>query len=231
MKYILDIQFFGGRGSSSVILPKRSQRKQRKSSPGTMLVNQTLKEAIGKKGSSNTMGEALNSVNRDRYNLSYAAYTENCQRCVVAYELQRRGYDVSALPTHDSDNWPRVVRVGDELYGRWRGAFKHAKNIDVSARTTALVTSNIDKQMSSFGSGSRGVVQVFWKNGGGHVFNVENVNGKIVYADAQTGRRLKNGNEYMKDTIPSTVRLIRTDNLQISDRAKQFVTKKSKYNQ
>ena len=35
----------------------------------------------------------------------------------------------------------------------------------------------------------------------------------------------------MKDTIPSTVRLIRTDNLQISDRAKQFVAKKTKYNQ
>lgn len=231
MKYLLDIQFFGGRGSSYVILPKRSQRRMKeKGKPGTMLVNQTLREALGAKGKSNSMGEALNSVNKDRYNPTYAAYTENCQRCVVAYELQRRGYDVSALPTHSDDNWPRVVRVGNEIYGRWRGAFKNAKNVDVSARTTASVTNNIDKQMKNFGPGSRGVVQVFWKNGGGHVFNVENVNGKVVYADAQTGRRLKSGNDYMKDTIPSSVRLIRTDNLQISDRAKQFVTKKSKYN-
>ncbi len=37
------------------------------------------------------------SVN-PKYSLGQKGYRENCQTCVVAYEMRSRGYDVQALP-------------------------------------------------------------------------------------------------------------------------------------
>jgi hypothetical protein len=67
-------------------------------------------------------------------------------------------------------------------------------------------------------------VRVGWKgSNSGHVFNVENHKGKMYYVDAQTGSRV-NINQYLSLANPKTVRLVRTDNLRFSDRAKRSVT-------
>ncbi|MBR2683019.1 MAG: hypothetical protein IKE22_07135, partial [Atopobiaceae bacterium] len=57
---------------------------------------------------------------------------------------------------------------------------------------------------------------------GGHVFNVENQGGRIVYVEAQTGR-IKNIGSTMSHVRTNSVNLVRTDNLRISERAKRFV--------
>ena len=54
--------------------------------------------------------------------------------------------------------------------------------------------------MQNWGAGSRAVVQVFWKTGGGHVYNVENVDGRIKFIDAQGSNR--RAETFLKDTIP-----------------------------
>lgn len=191
-------------------------------------VADTLKGALGEKGKPKTMGDAMLSSN-PKYNGDFREYSHNCQRVVVAYEARRRGYDVSALPTYEGDTLGRVIyndKKNGVYRGRWMGAFRDAKPINVSARgknAEQKVMQNIDAQMKKYGEGSRGVVQILYKNGGGHVFNVERKNGKTQYIEAQAGK-VKDFGDTLKIVKTGQVALVRTDNLKFSDRAKNFVT-------
>lgn len=192
-------------------------------------VSENLKEAIGKKGEPFSISDSYVNTN-PFYNPGTSEYSENCQRCIVAYELRRRGYDVTALPTYKGDTLPLVAHNNfkSKTYeGRWKGAFRDAKTINVGARgndkkAEKKVISNIESQMKSFGDGARGVVQIFYRGSGGHVFNVENVGGKIRYIEAQRGT-MKDIAGTMSTVDTNSVNLVRTDNLRISDRAKNFV--------
>lgn len=179
----------------------------------------TLKEALGEKGEPMSMRQAYKGAN-PHYSTEYSEYSFNCQRC-VAYELRRRGYDVTALPTYKGDILPRNVTANN---GIWMGAFQGAKATSVGARTAKGAISNISSQMGKWGDGSRAVVRVGWKGSrSGHVFNVENRSGRMYYVDAQTGDRV-NINQYMGMAVTSSVELVRTDNLRISERARKSVT-------
>ena len=212
----------GGRGSGSHIVPKgEGGRGYEKDSTALLVQNRTLKEAIGEKRTPNSIPEAIKNVNPN-YSENYREFQINCQRCVVAYELNRRGYNVEALP-NPGDKWAQVAFRGKNgtIEARWKGAFQNAKTTNVAADRTDKVRANIENAMKDFGPGSRGVVQVFWKGGGGHVYNVENVGGRIEYIDAQgPGRQ---ASSFLSRAIPTKVMLIRTDNLKISNRAKEFV--------
>lgn len=160
------------------------------------------------------------------YSGDYREFSQNCQRVVVAYEARRRGYDVTAQPTYKGDTLPQIAYEDNAKgisRGRWMGAFQNAEPLNVSASNKAGVLNNIDSQMKQFGEGSRGAVQIFYKGGGGHVFNVERKNGKTQYIEAQTGR-VKDFGSTLDHVITSRVALVRTDNLKFSDRAKNFVT-------
>lgn len=185
----------------------------------------TLREALGTRGEPKSMGDAMIGSNPN-YSGDYREFSHNCQRVVVAYEARRRGYDVSAQPTYNGDTLNQIAYNDDKAgvsRGRWMGAFQNAKPQNVSAKTESGVMNNIDSQMKNYGDGSRGVVQIFYKNGGGHVFNVERKNGKTQYIEAQTGK-VKNFKKTLENVKTDRVALVRTDNLKFSDRAKQFVT-------
>lgn len=194
-------------------------------------VPKTLKDAIGAKGGPHSVADSIVRTN-PYYMPGTAEYSMNCQRCVVAYELRRRGYDVTALPTYEGDILPRVAyhdtRRGT-WEGRWKGAFQNAKTVNVGSRgdTPAAeqrVIGNIESKMREYGPGARGVVQIFYRSGGGHVFNVENQGGRIIYSEAQLGE-VKNISRTMRDVSTSSVNIVRTDNLRISERARNFVTR------
>ena len=74
--------------------------------------------------------------------------------------------------------------------------------------------------MSSYGDGARAIIGVQWKKGGGHVINVERQNGKTYYVDAQVGKRY-NPTEVLSKAKPSSVTIVRTDNLKFTERAKK----------
>ena len=220
----------GGRGSSSkVFLPPSGQGQFSDSSLIEQLPS-TAKEALGRKGKEKTVSAALKDAN-PRYNARYSEYSENCQRCVVAYELQRRGYDVEAQPTYAGDKWPQVLNVGGQRLGRWRGAFRGAVTENVSAsgnspRAQAKVLQTIADRMRAYGPGARAVVNIKYRGHSvGHVFSVENTGGRVQYMDAQTGERYTAADmrAFMQVVDTGVVGLTRTDNLRISDRAKEFV--------
>lgn len=157
MKLRLKIQFFGGRGASSVILPSRISRNtvQFSRSGVQIRVSDTLRGSLGTKGKPYAMDEALEKANPG-YSPNHAEYSLNCQRAVVAFEMLSRGYNVNALNTYMHDTLPKVAYVDAKkgLYeGRWKGAFRGARNINVSATRTQGVVNNIEKQMKSFGEG------------------------------------------------------------------------------
>lgn len=187
----------------------------------------TLKEALGTKGAAKSIGDAMIASN-PHYSPDYREYSENCQRVVVAYEARRRGYDVTAQATYPGDTLNQIAYNDNERgisRGRWMGAFQDAKPVNVSSTNSNGVMNNIQNQMANYGNGSRGVVQIFYKGGGGHVFNVEQQNGKTIFIEAQSGR-IKDMGAVMNFVRPDRVALVRTDNLKFSDRAKRFVTPK-----
>lgn len=212
----------------SPILPMGSEQEWSKGLGE--VAHDTLKSALGTKGAAKTMGDAMLSTN-PYYNDDYREYSENCQRVVVAYEARRRGYDVTAQPTYKGDTLNRVAYSDDKAgvdRGRWMGAFQGANPVNVSSKKLGEagereVMSKINNQMAKYGEGSRGVVQIFYKGGGGHVFNVERKNGKTQWIEAQVGK-VKDINNVMHSVRTGRVALVRTDNLKFSDRAKKFVT-------
>lgn len=85
----------------------------------------TLREALGTKGRAMSITKAAEGAN-PYYNGNYREFSENCQRCVVAYEARRRGYNVVAQPTYQGDQLPYGVSVPGKgtVNGRWQGAFQ-----------------------------------------------------------------------------------------------------------
>ena len=226
-----NLQLFGGRGAGSGGggLPTLKPSGGGSGSGGGQFSNgvglqniDTLKEAIGKKGQAMSIQRAVEGANPyfDRTG-TYKEFTENCQRCVVAYEARRRGYNVVAQPTYEGDILPQA-NVAGKGQARWQGAFQGAKSEKVGAKTADKALANVEAKMKEYGNGSRAVLGVQWKNGGGHVLNVENKNGKTLFVDAQVGGKYT-AKDLFKAIKPSEVRLVRTDNLKFSDRAKKSI--------
>lgn len=176
-----------------------------------------LREAIGEKGQAYSIDEAIKKAN-PYYSALYSEYSANCQRAVVAYELLRRGYSVQALPTYKNDILPSYA--GGNGNGHWQQAFKGAKRLSVGESNPKTAQANLEREMKKWGNGSRAIVSI-----PGHVFNAENVHGKIRYIDAQTATKYSSKNVFSRlGSSAKSVAIIRTDNLRISDRARESVT-------
>lgn len=173
---------------------------------------QDLRETLGEQGRPMGMDRALKGANPFYTGGDEGDYSNNCQRAVIAYEARRRGYDVVAQPTYAGDQLPS----GD----KWKGAFMHGKSVHVGASTPQKTQENLESKMKSYGSGARAIVSI-----PGHVFNCENVGGKIRYIDAQTNTVYSSKNVFSRIGKKSnTISIMRTDNLRFSDRAKKSVT-------
>lgn len=222
------LQFFGGSGASADLAdgptPGSGGGKDAKyGQPNTPQVPTapTIRMQIGAKGEKISPAEALRNVNPDRRaidGMDYEDYTSNCQRCVIAYELNRRGYKVEAEATYEHDTYPSMRR--------YLKAFKGAKTQDVGATTIKKLDSNVEKTIKEWGNNSRGIVHVTG-NGGGHVFNVEYSGGKIRYYDAQTGVKY-DPKRVWNNVNKKTVALTRVDNLALADDVRYLVRKQNK---
>lgn len=174
---------------------------------------QTLSEALGKQGRSIPVMDAMSGANPFYNGGTQGDFSANCQRAVVAYEMRRRGFDVMALPTYAGDRMPSA--------NNWARVFNGANEINVGASNPKTAQARLEKQMLSFGSGARGIVGI-----PGHVFNVENVGGKIRYIDAQTNTVYNSSGVFSRlgNRGSQQVTLIRTDKLGINPSIRQSVT-------
>lgn len=135
----------------------------------------------------------------------------NCSNTTLAYEMRRRGYDVTAKPlyggrkyedTYALYNNPKVKQLDKESY---KG----------STKFTTYAKNEMVNNISKYPDGARGAVQVrFKKEAMGHIFSWEKVNGKVVFKDHQDYGS-KPEKIFDKDVL-SALSYFRTDNAQLN---------------
>lgn len=182
--------------------------------------------------------ENLLAVNSTNYNISKDnlkngitingwddnRFTQNCQRCVITYEVRRRGFDVAAkerlfAPILKPDGTPKLDNNGKKesydpsglpvLYDKngnvnpnsWAGVFIDKNGmvpqpIEPNGNTVEQKIADIENRMRQYGDGARAIIRIQRmkqdakgkiSRTGGHVFIVEQINGKTVFCDPQTG--------------------------------------------
>lgn len=129
-------------------------------------------------------------VTNPKYASKEPGYSTNCVRATNAYELRRRGYDVTASPKlrpNDLSQNPLFFEQG----------WKDAAGNDVSDTTLSVrrnrkrgtLTDNTAQTiLDNYPDGSRGWVHFDWeRSGAGHIVNWEVRNSEVVFVDAQIG--------------------------------------------
>lgn len=122
-------------------------------------------------------GEHNLETDAERVNPNYnpeknGEWENNCQSCAPAYEMRRRGYDVEAKP---------FTQENEYLSYRPEDAWD---NPDIQM-TEGNGKADIERKMQEWGDGSRAEVIVYWKEGGGHAFSAEQVDGQTKFVDPQ----------------------------------------------
>ena len=148
-------------------------------------------------------------------------YTNNCQRCSVAYELRQRGYDVEAMPSYNGG-----VGAGAQI----KSIFSTAQEFSTDSYGHDATVEMI-KQMEEWGSGSRGILVINRADGSGHAYNMQNVNGVVSFVDSQCGS-VWDISELGYDTDGGAIEnsfsswLIRTDNAKVHQIPDDYVRDK-----
>lgn len=172
------------------------------------------------KPQSHTEGSSLDTANRiinenimntnPAYKNGGPAYRQNCQRCVAAYEMRRRGYDVIAKPAVVNEEGKLATK--DPLYRSWKSIFEGAKFEFHSGFDGGK--SNIISRMNEWGDGAVAEVRVLWNVSEAHVFVAERVNGVVRFLDPQTGNL--NCEEYFTNAALGATMIARIDDLEPS---------------
>lgn len=153
-------------------------------------------------------------------------WRKNCQRCVGAYEMRRRGYDVTALPANLVDGH---LDYSDPLPNRfdpngWPSMFAGAELEKIPGTTANAIRGRIERMMSGFGDESRAIVRVKYKRrygGGGHVFIAEQVDGSTRFIDPQTGS--SDCSSYFSMISSGETEILRVDDKDVTDLIKKAV--------
>lgn len=120
-------------------------------------------------------------------------YHVNCQRCAPAYELRRRGYNVTALPNDAKFTDKETYDVPAKMWLNEDGSISKPEML--KARKNRVVTKELDKRMKV---GERGTLDWSWTHvTSGHIINVEKTKEGLLFVDAQGGRTAKTFEEYM----------------------------------
>lgn len=146
--------------------------------------------------------DSLRAVNPN-YSSRDKAYTTNCTNCVPAYEMRKRGYNVTARPTTKNHYLSR-----------------HPEEAWIDAKVKNTSGNGLDDIIDTIGKwpdGARAEVAITWKGSrNGHVIVAENVNGKIRFYDVQSGEKISS--KLFSYVEEGKTTFWRIDNLELSDR-------------
>lgn len=144
------------------------------------------------------------------------AYSNNCSNCTTAYELRRRGYDVTAKGLYGG-------RRSDEISTIFGDPEKHSISVpeDTSAlkgivnRRGRMAYDVLMSDLAKQPNGSRGAIELSFRTGNmGHIFNWEVAGGKPRLIDGQNYG--SNPARLFPNVNPESVRYFRTDNANIN---------------
>lgn len=185
-----------------------------------------IEQKIGiKRGEDMTFEEA----NELRGNIGYGEEREfsvNCQSCVVANELRRRGYDVTALPNLKKEenipyelsgktNWAWIDPETMQTPEKKQAGGQYVSGLDIKSKTLTQLNKELNELTKEAG---RYHIDFMWKDGkGGHIITVDRLeNGSIRIYDPQIGR-LGDWKVISKDiSLKYGVNVLRVDNLLVN---------------
>ena len=185
-----------------------------------------IEQTIGiKRGEDMTFEEA----NELRGNIGYGEgreFSVNCQSCVVANELRRRGYDVTALPNLKKEgnipyelsgktNWAWIDPETMQTPEKKQAGGQYVSGLDIKSKTLTQLNKELNELTKEAG---RYHIDFMWKNGkGGHIITVDRLeNGSIRIYDPQIGR-LGDWKVISKDiSLKYGVNVLRVDNLLVN---------------
>lgn len=198
-------------------------------------VDMTFDEANALRGNPNfaeeflecTQAEATHKTTRDgktvwlKKNLTYKKkFTINCQSCVVAHEMRRRGFDVEAIG-NTANSIPRILSHHTEL--AWLDKDGNTPTstkvswiwaADKAAMGASLVA-NLETATKEVG---RYHMKWTWGSGrSGHIITCERLaNGTLRIYDPQNGKVITDFAEYGSRFMHGTLKILRVDNLRIN---------------
>lgn len=203
--------------------------------------NADIESAFGARGTAMPFKPA-NQLRGNPHYAESSAYRVNCQTCVVANELRRRGFDLEALANvkgsaleklsyHTESAWidaagnipvSNVSGLRKVKRKRWDGTEYEAweKTCKNRKQMVAALESDITED-------GRYHIKWTWARGNcGHIITVERINGKMRYYDPQNGRVIDDFVGYI-DGIKTAggIRWLRVDTLRVNpDVAKKVLT-------
>lgn len=144
------------------------------------------------------------------YNDSYQ-YQINCQRCVPAYEMRRRGYNVTAKPAPDDDI---LGLIFEKIF------------VDMKWETcpNGSGMDDIREYMKKCGNGARAEISLQTCDGS-HLFMAEQHNGITYFIDPQNYKA--NADLYFKKILIAPTRVCRIDDLKFSELIRECCEKVS----
>lgn len=143
------------------------------------------------------------------------AFTNNCTNCVTAYELRRRGYDVTAKGLYGgrrTDETDKIFGYPDKVKVL---IFDKDTKRGIVNQTGRMARDALLRDLNSEPKGSRGVVEIGFRNGGmGHVFNWAKDGDAVRLVDCQNyGSKPE---RLFSAVDPNRVSYYRTDNANIN---------------
>lgn len=160
--------------------------------------------------------EDMNMVNPQFANFDRNT-KNNCMLCTTAYDMRRRGYEVSAKKAstgyqmEDALKWYKGAKLETSVALNKNATLKETSKaaFGFNKGLTNKVTADLLKQ----GEGARGNLIMIWdKFGSGHSVVYEVQNGKVVLRDCQSNRVYKNPNSLLGSSLAASY--IRLDNLE-----------------
>lgn len=144
----------------------------------------------------------------DSYKRETSPYGKNCLRCVVAYELRRRGYDVEAREYTPDDPLADVENSSDN-----DKLFVGEEFISVGGADHQTALHNLEEHISV--DDARYVVGGWFdRDDWGHALIAERLNGQIHYIDPQSANT--DCRQLVDRFLPDTIIVCRVDNLRIN---------------
>lgn len=204
----------GGRGQS--MENRQAQSVVYSVSTNELGYSQAIQDALGSQGKPMSMKSANIGANPNL--LKGARYQNNCQRCVFAYLMRRKGYDVEARGATRNDPLANgASRKGNFFHimqnpkgGTFRNLMRYT--------TGGNHVTDIENQMAKWGDGAIAIISFGRPNGAGHVFCCEQKNGKTIFIDPQVhGMPNPYSRGYLGGASAGTIRLMRVDDLEPTD--------------
>lgn len=117
-----------------------------------------------------------------------SGYSTNCVNCTLAYDMRRRGYDVTA-PSNKGTTSITAMDIPKLYNCKDSDVFRAFAN-NMNAGFNKTETSSMYKNMASkYQDGARGFLSVTWAVGGGHTMAWCKENGRVIIRDCQSNEK------------------------------------------